>query len=303
LALAVVVDRVIKVYESGGQRVPALREVSLTVSEGEIVAIMGPSGSGKTTLLNLIGGIDKPTAGSVVVFGREVSSMGEEELRKYRLETVGYVFQQFNLIPTLTALENVLLPMQLAGRPNRERARRLLASVGLEGKEDRLPEQLSGGEQQRLAIAVALANDPPLIIADEPTGELDIATGERVVRLLLEQRDAGKTVVMTTHDPRVARMADRVILLEDGRIRGSYEPSRLHTLAEGVEGEIAAERLIVEYFQNMLARVRGEVERLRERLARGEIGFEEALAEYQRLKSLEEAIRDELARLGAGVEA
>jgi len=228
VADAVVVERVIKVYESGVERVAALREVSLRVAEGEVVAIMGPSGSGKTTLLNLIAGIDRPTSGRVIVYGREVSAMGEEELRRYRLETVGYVFQQYNLIPTLTALENVLLPMMLRGSPDRERALRLLAAVGLEGKEGRLPEQLSGGEQQRLAIAVALANDPPLLIADEPTGELDIATGEKIVRLILSQaRDHGKTVIMTTHDPRVARMADRVVLIEDGRIVGSYEPREI----------------------------------------------------------------------------
>jgi len=300
---AVVVERVIKVYESGVERVAALREVSLRVAEGEVVAIMGPSGSGKTTLLNLIAGIDKPTSGRVIVYGREVSAMGEEELRRYRLETVGYVFQQYNLIPTLTALENVLLPMMLRGSPDRERARRLLAAVGLEGKEGRLPEQLSGGEQQRLAIAVALANDPPLLVADEPTGELDLATGEKIVRLILSQaRDHGRTVVMTTHDPRVARMADRVVLLEDGRVVGSYEPREI-TVSGGAMAEVAVERSIVEYLKRLLERVREEKARLAERVARGEIGFDEAVREYLRLEALEEALRDELARLGAGAEA
>ena len=299
----IVVDRVIKVYESRAGRVTALREVSLTVAEGEVVAIMGPSGSGKTTLLNLIAGVDKPTAGRVVVGGVEVSSLGEEELRDYRLRRVGYVFQQYNLIPTLTALENVLLPMTLAGRRDPQRARALLAEVGLQGKEDRYPEELSGGEQQRLAIAVALANDPPLIVADEPTGELDIATGERVVKLLLAQsREHGKTVVMTTHDPRVARMSDRVILIEDGRIRGSYSPHRL-TGPAGAEGEVTVERAVVEHLKRMLEDVRARKARLAERIASGELSLDEAVGEYLRLKSLEEALVDELARLGAGVEA
>ena len=298
----ILVDRVIKVYESRGERVTALREVSLRVSRGEVVAVMGPSGSGKTTLLNLIGGIDKPTSGRIVVDGVRVDQLGEEELRRYRLEKVGYVFQQFNLIPTLTALENVLLPMQLAGRPDRNRARRLLAEVGLEGKEDRLPEQLSGGEQQRLAIAVALANDPPILIADEPTGELDLATGQRIVELILRQaREKGKTVLMTTHDPRVARQADRVVLLEDGRIRGEFEPARIHGLTG--EAEVHAERIIVSYLKRMLEDARRRLENLKAMVARGELDPEEALVEHQRLRALIEALEAELARLGAGVEA
>ncbi len=299
---AVIVDRVIKVYESRGERVTALREVSLTVDEGEIVTIMGPSGSGKTTLMNLIAGIDKPTAGKVIVFGRQVHSMREEELRKYRLHVVGYVFQQHNLIPTLTAVENVLLPMTLAGKPDEAKARKLLERVGLSGKENRFPEELSGGEQQRLAVAVALANEPRLVIADEPTGELDMATGEKIVKLLVsEARDEGRTVIITTHDPRVARMTDRVVLLEDGRIRGSYSPQRI--AAEGPSGEVAVERVIVEYFKRLLSDVRERKAKLAERLARGEITVDELVEEYNKLRSLEEAIVDELSRLGAGVEA
>ena len=303
----IVVDRVIKVYESRGEKVTALREVSLSIRRGEVVAIMGPSGSGKTTLLNIIAGVDKPTAGKVYVDGRDLTSLGERELEEYRLRTVGYVFQQFNLIPTLTAVENVLLPMTLAGRPDRARAMKLLEEVGLGDKANRYPEELSGGEQQRLAIAIALANDPPIIIADEPTGELDIATGERIVRILLDQsRIHGKTVVMTTHDPRVARMADRVVLLEYGRVRGAYEPRKIAAGLAGLggaEGEVHAERLIVEYLKNMLESARAKKQQLATKLARGEIGLDELVTEYLKLRSLEEAIRDELARLGAGVEA
>ncbi len=299
---AVIVEKVIKVYESRGDKVTALREVSMRVAEGEVVAIMGPSGSGKTTLLNLIAGVDYPTAGKVVVHGRDLMRLTEEELRLYRLLEVGYVFQQYNLVPTLTVLENVLLPMTIAGRRDEQRARALLASVGLAGKEGRYPEELSGGEQQRLAIAVALANDPKLIIADEPTGELDLATGEVVVRLLTSQsREHGKTVIMTTHDPRVARMADRVILLEDGRIRGSYEPSRISTT--GAHEEVTVERVVVEHLKNMLESVRERIRRLPEKIARNEITLEEAFNEYNRLRALEQALIDELARLGAGSEA
>jgi len=298
----IIVDKVIKVYESHGERVTALREVSLTVRRGEVLAVMGPSGSGKTTLLNLIAGIDKPTAGRVVVDGMDLTKAGERELEEYRLRKVGYVFQQYNLIPTLTALENVLLPMTLAGRPDRERARSLLEQVGLGDKAGRFPEELSGGEQQRLAIAVALANDPPIIIADEPTGELDLATGEKIVRILLSQsKDHGKTVIMTTHDPRVARMADRVAVIEDGRLRGVYEPRRL--AAAGAEGEVEIERFLVDYLKRLLAQVQERRKQVSEKAARGEISHDELVQELLKLKALEEAIREELSRLGAGVEA
>ncbi len=302
----IVVRNVIKVYESRSERVTALKDVSLTVEKGKIVTIMGPSGSGKTTLLNLIAGIDKPTAGQVIVDGVEVHKLPEEKLRTYRLHKIGYVFQSYNLVPTLTALENVLLPMTLAGKPDKVRARELIESVGLKGKEAMFPEELSGGEQQRLAIAVALANDPPIIIADEPTGELDLATGEKIMRLLISQRDEhGKTLLITTHDPRVARMTDRVVLLEDGRVRGEYEPTRIPSLAGGLSGEaeVHAERIIAEYLKERLARLQQELERLGEAYRRGEISLEELATRYLQIRSLIEATRAELARLGAGVEA
>ncbi len=304
----VVVERVIKIYESAEERVTALKDVTLRVEPGEVIAIMGPSGSGKTTLLNLIAGVDKPDAGKVVVNGKVVSSLPEPELREYRLKEVGYVFQQFNLIPTLTALENVLLPMTVAGRKDVRRAMMLLESVGLKGKEGRLPEELSGGEQQRLTLAVALANDPPLLVADEPTGELDIATGEIVVKLILKQsKEHGKTVIMSTHDPRVARMADRVVLLQDGVIQGEYEPTRLAgTISPAggdAIGEIHAERIIAEYLKERLRRLDEEMRLLAEKFRTGEITLQDLVNRYMQVESLKQAIRAELARIGAGTEA
>jgi len=207
---------------TGQAIVHALRGVDLTVEEGEYLAVVGPSGSGKTTLLGLIGGLDAPTEGRVVVTGVDITELGEDRLAEIRNAAVGFVFQFFNLIPTLTALENVELPVQFAARarfdPSR-RARELLELVGLGGRLHHRPPELSGGEQQRTAIARALANDPPLLLVDEPTGNLDSATGEEVLRLLRRLCDeSGQTVIVVTHDPRVAAYADRVAFLQDGRI-------------------------------------------------------------------------------------
>jgi putative ABC transport system ATP-binding protein len=298
------VEKAIKIYVSAGERVTALKDVSLTVMPGEVVAIMGPSGSGKTTLLNLIAGIDKPDAGRVIVDDLELHKLGEDELVKYRLQRVGYVFQQFNLLPTLTALENVLLPMTLAGKADKRRAIELLESVGLGDKINRLPEQLSGGEQQRLAIAVALANDPPLLVADEPTGELDIATGEEIVKLILrESRENGKTIIMSTHDPRVARMADRVVLLQDGVIVGEYEPTSIRGFSgDSALGEIHAERILADYIKQRIKELDREIEKLSLQFSQGSISIEELVKRYTEIKYLKEALKTELAKLGAGVE-
>jgi putative ABC transport system ATP-binding protein len=207
---------------TGQAVVHALRGVDLTVEEGEYLAVVGPSGSGKTTLLGLIGGLDAPTEGRVVVTGVDITGLGEDRLAEIRNAAVGFVFQFFNLIPTLTALENVELPVQFAARARfdpSQRARELLEMVGLGDRLHHRPPELSGGEQQRTAIARALANDPPLLLADEPTGNLDSATGEEILRLLRRLCDeSGQTVIMVTHDPRVAAYADRVAFLQDGRI-------------------------------------------------------------------------------------
>ncbi len=214
-------ENVTRVYTMGQRKLFALREVSLDIAAGEFVAIVGPSGSGKSTFLNLISGIDKPDTGRVFVDEREVSAMGENALAKWRGAKIGIVFQFFQLLPTLTALENVMLPMELRNtfsNHRRERASSALARVGLAEHAAQLPSELSGGEQQRVAIARALANDPPILLADEPTGNLDSDTGKRVVELLGELNRAGKTIVLVTHEETLARAASRVVPMRDGRI-------------------------------------------------------------------------------------
>jgi len=212
-----------KTYYLGEVPVHALRGVNLRLFSGEFVAIMGPSGSGKTTLLNLIGTFDKPTSGKIYIEGKDLTKMGEEELTALRRNKIGFIFQFYNLIPVLTAFENVELPMLIAGRPRGERVKRvreLLGLVGLSSRSDHRPDELSGGEQQRVAIARALANRPSIILADEPTGDLDTKTGAEVVRALrLAAEKENVTVVVVTHDPVVAQKADRILEIRDGKIR------------------------------------------------------------------------------------
>ncbi len=299
------VEGLVKIYTAPGYRVQALKGVSFRVDGGEIVSIMGPSGSGKTTLLNIIGGIDRPTAGKVVVDSTDISYLSEKQLREYRLHRVGYIFQFFNLIPTLTALENVMVPMITAGRKRgeaAERARRLLEMVGLADKAGRLPEHLSGGERQRLAIAIALANNPDIVLADEPTGELDLANAEKIMKILVDlAHNEGKAVIVSTHDPRVARMTDRIIMLQDGTITGIYEPESL-TGTTALD-EVSTERTLVEYIRSRLEKTRKEMELLAKMFREGRISSEEFVRRYLVLKYTIAAWKAELSRLGAGVEA
>ena len=212
-----------KRYGTGAAEVVALEGVDLRVADGEFVAIVGPSGSGKSTMLQLMGALDRPTEGSVVVEGETTAALSARERTRLRQRSIGFVFQQFNLIPTLSAARNVEAPMAPLGivRSKRlERSLALLEALGLEGRSDHLPVQLSGGEQQRVAIARALANEPRLILADEPTGNLDSSTGEDVMRLLRGLNAEGRTVVVITHDDDVATSADRVVRLRDGRVVG-----------------------------------------------------------------------------------
>ncbi|HZS94925.1 MAG TPA: ABC transporter ATP-binding protein [Chloroflexota bacterium] len=217
-----VLDRVTKRFGRGGATVEALRSIDLQIDPGEFVAIVGPSGSGKTTLLQLLGALDRPTSGHVICRGRDLATMSERELARLRRETIGFIFQQFNLIPTLTAQANVEVAMASTarGRERQNRARALLEAVVLGARAGHLPSQLSGGEQQRVAIARALANRPAVLLADEPTGNLDTTTGEEIIGLLrdLSERQ-GQTVIVITHDHAIATMAPRVVSLRDGQIQ------------------------------------------------------------------------------------
>jgi putative ABC transport system ATP-binding protein len=216
---AVELRGVVKSYRAGDVEVPVLRGVDLEVAKGEVLAVLGPSGSGKTTLLNLAAGIDRADAGTVTVGGRELGSLDDGALTAYRRAHVGYVFQFFNLLPTLTALENVAVALELLGRTDPAAAASALARVGLAGKEARFPHQLSGGEQQRVAIARALVKGPELVVADEPTGNLDGATAREVLATLAEaNRERGATLLIATHDERARGIADRAVALRDGRI-------------------------------------------------------------------------------------
>lgn len=210
-------------YPVAREAVHALRGISLDIAAGEYVAIVGPSGCGKSTLLNLLGAIDRPSAGSITIAGRDVSKLSDAEATRFRLTQIGFVFQRFYLMPTLTAAENVELPMAEAKRPRLERearARELLSYVGLEGRTNHRPFQLSGGEQQRVAIARALANGPALLLADEPTGELDAKTGAEMIEMFARLNADGTTLVVVTHDEELAKAAKRVVHLRDGEIVG-----------------------------------------------------------------------------------
>jgi len=205
---------------SGGRLLTILDGIALGVEAGEVCAITGPSGSGKSTLLGLLAGLDRPTAGSIVVAGAELTRLDEDGLARFRRETLGYVFQSFHLIPTLTAAENVALPLEIAGVPGAlARARELLDEVGLAGRTHHYPAELSGGEQQRAAVARAVALRPKLLLADEPTGNLDSATGAQIIDLLVAlNRERGSTLVFVTHDEALARHAGRIVRLRDGRV-------------------------------------------------------------------------------------
>jgi len=226
---------VVKEYPSGAGRVRALNGVSLEVMHGEFVAVVGRSGCGKSTLLNMITGIDRPTGGRVTVAGTEISRLPERQMARWRGENVGVIFQFFQLLPTLSVIENVMLPMDFAGRGSaderRARATHLLELVEMSDQADKLPLSTSGGQQQRVAIARALANDPPLLVADEPTGNLDSTTAEAVFRLFGELVEAGKTVVMVTHDIDLAARTRRTIRMLDGRIVGDDGSDRSRDLA------------------------------------------------------------------------
>jgi putative ABC transport system ATP-binding protein len=215
-----------KTYDTGGAKVLALRGVDLSIERGEFVAIMGPSGCGKSTLLNLLAGLDRPSAGEVRLDGERIDRLSETELARLRRRKIGFVFQFFNLVPTLSAVENVELPLLLVGRRRkdaRRSANELLGELGIGDKHAAAPVQLSGGQQQRVALARALANTPDIVLGDEPTGNLDSAAARDVLALLRGARDRGQTLLLATHDARVAAAADRVVTLHDGLVSDETE--------------------------------------------------------------------------------
>jgi putative ABC transport system ATP-binding protein len=213
------VKNVSKIYGEGTAKVVALNNISLLVNEGDFIAIMGPSGSGKSTLLNIIGGLDHISSGEVILDGQRIDSLDENALVDVRRGKIAYVFQQYHLIPSLTALENVLLPLTFCGANSKgQKALDILKRVGLERRAEHKPSQLSGGEQQRVAIARALVNDPSLILADEPTGNMDRKTGKEILALFGQLNGEGRSIVMVTHDPEIAGHAGEIVVLQDGQI-------------------------------------------------------------------------------------
>jgi putative ABC transport system ATP-binding protein len=215
-----------KNYQIGSEKIEVLREITLSIPKTKFVAICGPSGSGKTTLLNIIGGIDKPTSGKIVVAGEDLTVKDEDFLSEFRCNNVGFVFQAYNLVSTLTMAENVAFPMEWTRKPEEEiekRVSELLETVGLQHRSNHFPSQLSGGEQQRVAFARALANDPQLILADEPTGNLDARNAQKIIQVLQILKAQGKTIIVSTHDMQITQLADQVLYLKEGRLASENE--------------------------------------------------------------------------------
>ena len=292
--LDVKVRDLVKVHRMGKIEVQALRGLSMDVKAGELVAIIGPSGSGKTTLLNIVGGLDTATAGTVQVGNTNVTSMSVTQLVDFRRKMVGHIFQNLNLIPTLTAKENIEFSMIASGvqrGKRKERVNDLLDTVGLTDRASHKPEELSGGEQQRIAIAAALSNDAPVLLADEPTGELDTVNAKCVVDYLVKvNRELGKTIIMVTHDPSVARVAHRILRIEDGVIKMMLTPS-----------EVIVEEKAVSYTDQLRARI-GEINdqllQLDEDFKTGKITGDEYTEKRLKLKQTLESLREELSRMG-----
>ena len=292
--MEIVVKDLVKVYRIGGVEVQALRGLSMGIKEGEMVSVIGPSGSGKTTLLNIVGGLDKATAGSVRVGDTEVTVLNISQLVEFRRKTVGHIFQTLNLIPTLTAAENVELPMIALGVSRGERSdrvKKLLEVVNLTERANHKPDEMSGGEQQRAAIAAALANDAPIILADEPTGELDTMNAKIVVDFLAKvNRELGKTIIMVTHDPGIARVADRILRIEDGTIKAALTPT-----------QISGEEVAVSYVDQLRSRISdidAQLIKLDEDFKAGKITGDEYVEKRQNLKQTRKSLQEELHRMG-----
>jgi putative ABC transport system ATP-binding protein len=292
--LDVKIRDLVKVYRLGKVEVQALRGLSMDVEAGELISIIGPSGSGKTTLLNIVGGLDQATAGTVQIGDTYLTTLSTTNLVDYRRRTVGHIFQTLNLIPTLTAAENIELPMIALGvsRGNRAgRVQELLSIVGLSDRASHKPEELSGGEQQRVAIAAALANDAPILLADEPTGELDTVNAKIVVDYLVKvNKELGKTIIMVTHDPSVARVANRILRIEDGVIKMALTPS-----------EVIVEEKAVSYIDQLRARIAeitAQLQQLDNDFKVGKISGDEYTERRQSLKQIRDSLKEEMHRMG-----
>jgi putative ABC transport system ATP-binding protein len=292
--LNVKVRDLVRVHHTGKIEVQALRGLNLDISSGELISIIGPSGSGKTTLLNIIGGLDKATAGTVQVGEKIVTTLSVRQLVDFRRKMVGHIFQNLNLIPTLTAKENIEFSMIASGisrAKRKQRVQELLETVGLQNRASHKPEELSGGEQQRIAIAAALANDAPVLLADEPTGELDTSNARVIVEYLVKiNRELGKTIIMVTHDPSVARASNRILRIEDGLIKTSLAPS-----------EVIVREKAVSYIDQLKARISEiitEIEQLDHDFRAEKINGDEYVQKRQTLKNIKDSLKEELSRMG-----
>ncbi len=290
------VKDLVRVYRMGPVEVRALRGLNLSIREGELVSVMGPSGSGKTTLLNILGGLDRATAGEAMVGDIDVTFLDRKQLVMFRRRVVGHIFQTLNLVPTLSAAENIALPMIVNQVPRGERRQRideLLETVQLTDRAKHKPDELSGGEQQRVAIAAALANDPPIILADEPTGELDSETSQIVVDFLVNiNQKYNKTTILVTHNPIVAAATERILRIDDGVIKAAYTPADLEADAEG---------RVVSYVDQMRQRIKNlnsEMKTLDKKFRDGKLTGDEFVEERLRLKAAIRGLEDEIHRHG-----
>ena len=286
-------DDLVKVFRLGSVEVQALRGLSMQIEQGEMVAIVGASGSGKTTLLNILGGITRATAGNTVVAGYDVTNANPTQLVALRREIVGHIFQELNLIPTLTAYENVELPMLAAkvdGNTRKGRIEELLSIVGLEDRMKHKPDELSGGERQRVAIAAAIANNPQVLLCDEPTGDLDTETGAVIVEYLHKvNKEYGKTVLMVTHDPSIARQCDRIYRIRDGQIISVQSPTQDDQMGAASRVDVVRERL---------AEIKAEIANLDEQVMAGRLDLRAFADKRVSLELRQKMFEEELHRLG-----
>jgi putative ABC transport system ATP-binding protein len=286
-------DDLVKVFRLGSVEVQALRGLSMQVDKGEMVAIVGASGSGKTTLLNILGGITRATAGNTVIAGYDVTNANPTQLVALRREIVGHIFQELNLIPTLTAYENVELPMLAAktdGSTRKARSEELLSIVGLADRMKHKPDELSGGERQRVAIAAAIANDPKVLLCDEPTGDLDTETGSIIVEYLHKvNKEFGKTVLMVTHDPSIARQCDRIYRIRDGNIISVQTPTQDDQMGAVSRIDVIRERLV---------EIKAEIARLDEQAKAGSLDLGTFAGRRVALEDRQKLFEEELHRLG-----